>query len=76
VSEHWRAKETLEIDLNQLIEVPTTGGGTVRKRLVELTAEDVRALGERHRAAEVEADRLGRERAAERRGGQGLSSMG
>jgi hypothetical protein len=73
VSQSWRAKETLEIDLNQLIEVPTADGGTVRKRLVELTAEDVRALGERHRAAEVEADHLARARAAECREGPGNS---
>jgi hypothetical protein len=60
-------KETREIDLNTLVDVPTSDGGTVKKRLVELTSADLQALADQHRSREVQADLQSREQAASER---------
>lgn len=60
-------KETQEISLDVLVDVPTSDGGISRKRLTDLTREDLAALGERHRAREAESHRLEREQAQAQR---------
>ena len=65
--DEWR-KQTQEINLDQTVEVPMPDGGTVAKRLLELTPEDLRRIAERHRAAEAEAAQRARDAAIARRG--------
>ena len=60
-------KETREIDLNTLVDVPIPGGGTVKKRLIDLTSADLQALAEQHRSREAQADVQAREQAAQER---------
>ena len=63
-----RAKETQEIDLSVAVEVPTGDGRVVKKRLLDLTQEDLRLIAEARRAREAEADQRARDAAqAERR---------
>ena len=60
-------KETREIDLKTLVDVPTPDGGTIKKRLIDLTSADLQALAEQHRSREAQADVQAREQAATKR---------
>jgi hypothetical protein len=53
-------KETQEINLNATIDVPTPDGGSVKKRIMDLTAADIKALADQRQAREAQAGQQAR----------------